>query len=239
MRSITSSVVLAALLLASGPVAFGGISKIFAHGDEFSASDTIPVFVDTVRNSIRVKGQFMDLCTDVDSNDPSFVVNIGDRVRGPNSSVEILVAAKDAPDLDDATITIKFLSGQETFKIKAYKTAFQKMEVLEKGSSPTCRVGETIILSIEGVGLDHVYLSATARMMEIADRAEGGPHYDPGTWTAGATRATLRIACKAVGAFSIVREWFWDERLRQYVGAPTKMIRGSAPTKIRVTVVAP
>ncbi len=237
MRYFSFVVVLLATTLLVPVSASAGISKIRVHGDEFSPGDTIPVFVDSTRNSIRVIGQFMDLCTDVESSDSSFVVNIGDRIRGTNSAVEILVAANNAPDLDDSTITIKFLSGQETFKIKAYKSKITRMEIVGKGATPTCQSGDTLTLALEGTGLDHVALGPIARMMEIADVAEGGPRYDMGAYSGGPTSARVSIQCKKPGTFGIVREWFWDPRLSQYLGAPQKMVRGSAP-RITVTVTA-
>ncbi|HXI14527.1 MAG TPA: hypothetical protein VNM92_18070 [Thermoanaerobaculia bacterium] len=238
MRHFSIVIVLLSVALLAPVSASAGISKIRVYNEDFSPGTTIPVFVDSTRNSIRVIGQFMDLCTGVQSSDSSFVVTVGDRSPGTNSSVEILVAANNAPDLDEAIITIKFLSGQETFRIKAYKSKITKMEILGKGTSPTCQAGETLTLAIEGHGLDHVALGPTARMMEIADLAEGGPHYTMGAYSGGATSARVPIQCTKSGVFSIVREWFWDKRLAQYTSAPFTVVRGSAP-RISVTVTAP
>lgn len=240
MRRIASSIILT-LTLFTAASASAGISRIYAHGASFSPGDTIPVFVDSsTRNSIRVQGQFMDLCTDVDSNDSSFVVNIGDRIRGTNSAVEILVAAGNAPDLDAATITIKFVSGEETFRVKAFKSRIDKMEIIGQATNPACVTGQTVTLVIEGFGMDHLALSATAAMMEVADDAEGD-HYDRGSYFAGTARATVTIRCKTPGIISISRQWFWDTRLidQPNPNLATKLVRGSAPASIRMTVTAP
>jgi hypothetical protein len=240
MRLVHVSIIVAAVTLLPALSAFGGISKIFAHGDSFAPGDTIPVFVDTsTRNSIRVQGQFMDLCTGVESSDSSFVVNIGDRIRGANSAVEILVAAGNATDLDDSTITIKFLSGEETFRIKAHKINITRMAIMERGTAPTCQPGETISLRIDGVGMDHMALGPIARMTEIAGAAEGGSVFDVGTYSGSTTSARVLITCKKSGTFTILRDWFWDPRLSQLTNSPMKMVRGSAPTRITVTVTAP
>ncbi len=242
MRRFNLSIIVLAVALLPALSAFAGISRIVAHGDTFAPGDTVPVFVDSTRNSIRVIGQYMDLCTGVESSDSSFVVNIGDRTRGTNSAVEILVAANNASDQDDSTITIKFVSGQETFKIRAHKINITKFDILQSvgdQSRATCHVGETITLRIDGVGLDHMALGPRARMMEIAGDAEGGSRFDIGDYQAVSTTARVPIKCKAAGLFTISRDMFWDPRLSNLNSSPEKMVRGSANTKIRVTVIAP
>lgn len=212
------------LLLAAGAEA--GISSIVAHGKSYSASAEIPVFVDTLAtNSIVVKGQFMDLCTGVQSSDSSFTAGIGRRVGGSNSSVEIIVGAGSAPDDDDSTITIKFLAGQETFKIRSFKT---KITGYVGGSSLSCRVGDTITLDVRG-NVAHLVTGTAGAMLDVADN-----RYDVGSRLASSTAdsAKFPLKCTAEGQFTVSRSWFRDDRVASPVGEA--MARG-LPT-LTVTV---
>ncbi|MEX2271686.1 MAG: hypothetical protein WD690_09460 [Vicinamibacterales bacterium] len=211
------------------------VTSIVAHGVTFSRTDTIPVFVDAnVENSIVVKGQFMDLATGVESSDPSFSVRTGRRIHGSNSSIYILVGAASAPDQDGATIHVKFLVGEETFRIKAFKTRVNKIGFgihFVAGGRPTCRVGDTISVTAQGDGATNLIMGTAGTMLDVAnDRYQ---YLDKIATTVGsASRFVLR--CTAVGSFTVDRTWFKDSRVRGR--AADAMVRGAGT--LAVTVVA-
>lgn len=217
------------LLFAAGAEA--GISSISAHGQTYSVTDRIPVFVDSsAKTSIIVKGEYMDLCIGAESNDSSFTVDIGQRVGGSNSSVEILVGAGSASDGDNATITINFAMGEETFKIKSYRTTITGYA---DGSSRSCYVGETFTLKVIG-SVTHLVIGPAGAMLDVADG-----RYDLGGKLATSTANSARfpLKCTAVGNFSVDRSWFRDFRL---TGPPgPAIVRGSATFTVTVNPAPP
>lgn len=206
-----------------------GISSISAHGGTFSPGDVIPVFVDGAgaRNSITVKGQYMDLCTGVVSNDSSFSPAIGRRIGGSGSSVEILINANSAPDLDAATITIKFAMGQETFRVKAFKT--QITSLLLRGRAPArCRVGEIVTLEARGT-VANLVKGVGGAMLDVAD---GRYSLLEKQSSSTSTLANFSLRCTATGQFVVKRTWFKDARVSGAVG--DAMVRGAATLTVTV-----
>jgi hypothetical protein len=231
MQKVVISFTFTALLLTAA-VAEAGISSIVAHGDSFSPGATIPVFVDTARNSITVRGSLMDTCIGVESSDGSFSASIGRRVAGSNSSVEILVGAGSAPDQDGATIHIKFVLGEETFRVRAFKTRVDSMFLFGAKGVPSCKAGETVMLVVRGEGMDHLAFGTAGAMLDVADnrfRLQGST----GTPTSGL--AQFVVQCTAVGQFTARDDWFRDSRLSG--PSADAMVRGAA--SLTVTVEAP
>lgn len=244
-RSVAALTAATAGLLLFATVAEAGISSILAHGATFSKSDTIPVFVDSSvtgavagpwENSILIKGEFMDLATGVESSDSSFTVRTGRRFRGSNSALEILVGAGSAPDQDDSTIHIKFVSGEETFRIKSFKTRVGALYIhgQEGKTAPACQVGENVSIMVHGEGMANLVIGAAATMLDVADK-----RFDLGTKLPSTVPSTARFSlkCTAEGRFTIDRTWFKDSRLPSPAG--DAMVRGSATLTVTVTPAPP
>lgn len=217
-----------ALIVATAPM-HAGISSISAHGASFSPGDVIPVFVDVAgaRNSITVKGQYMDLCTGVSSNDGSFSPSIGRRIGGSNSSVEILVGANAAPDQDAATITIHFAMGQETFRVRAFKTQVTSL-VLRGRAQPRCTVGETVTLEARGT-VGSLVKGVGGTMLDVAD---GRYTLQEKQSSSTDDQANFSLRCTATGQFTISRSWFKDSRVSGAAG--DAMARGTATLAVTV-----
>lgn len=228
-RRSTVRGVLAVAAFLLGASAEAGITSISAHDDTFSPGATVPVFVDSgAKSSIMVKGPAMDLCTGVESNDHSFTVSIGRRILGGNSAVEILVGAGSAPDGDGATISIKFAVGQETFKVKAFKSKVTGYAFLGKPAL-TCEVGESVTLEVKGdvASLDKGVAGA---MLDVADnRYELGSRMPSST----STSARFPLKCTATGSFQVKPQWFKDGRVGNPAG--DRMVRGTETASVTVT----
>lgn len=240
-RSVVALTATTAGLLLFATGAEAGISSIHAHGATFSQGDTIPVFVESSvtgavagpwENSILIKGEFMDLATGVESSDSSFRVRTGRRFRGSNSALEILVGAGSAPDQDDSTIHIKFVSGEETFRIKSFKTRVGALYIhgQEGKTAPTCQVGENVSIMVHGEGMANLVIGAAGTMLDVANN-----RYDLGTKLPSTIPDAARfgLKCTAEGWFMVDRTWFKDSRLSSPAG--DAMVRGSA-TPLTVTV---
>jgi hypothetical protein len=225
------NVVVAAFVLCLAFEARAGISSITAHGTTYTPDERVPLFVDSsAKNSVMVKGQFMDLCTGVESNDGRFVPSIGRRIAGSNSAVEILINAGNAPDLDGATITIKFAVGEETFRVKAFKSRVTGFD-LNGRTNATCSVGSSVTLEVQG-DVANVTKGIAGTMLDVADN-----RYEIGAKlaTSTATSARFPLKCTAPGTFTVSRSWFKDARVSGT--AADSMVRGSATYS--VTVVSP
>jgi hypothetical protein len=233
-----SIVALTAGLLLFAPGAEASISSIRAHNVTFSPGDTFPVFVDvSVDNSITVKGEFMDLATGVESSDSSFSVGTGQRIPGSNSSLEILVGAGSAPDQNGSTIHVKFLIGEETFTIKAFKTSVTTLRLGvagEIGGNPTCEVGDTISIIAQGLGGDNLVIGAAGTMLDVSNNRYDFLNRTPTTFD-NVTRFVYK--CTAEGSFTVDRTWFKDSRLSSPAG--DAMVRGSATLTVTVKGVPP
>lgn len=224
-------------LLAAFAVAFlaialparGGINSISAHGATFSADDLIPVFVDSAgaRSSIVVYGQYMDLSTGVSSNDSSFVPATGRRIGGSNTSLEVLVNANAAPDQDAATITIHFVSGAETFRVRAFKN--QITSIVVRGRVPArCTVGETVTLEVRGT-VRNVVKGVGGTMLDVADSRYSLLEKLSSSTD---TQANFSLRCTATGQFTISRTSFKDSRVTGAVA--DAMVRGSGSVTVTV-----
>ena len=228
-------VVIAVTLFLCATAAMAEIKEIRAHGDTFDPGMTIPLFVDSgTKNSIVVKGPFMDLSTGVESSDASFSVSIGRRVFGSNSAVEILVGADSAPDEDGSTIHIKFVSGEETFKVKAFKSKITSINILGK-TSPNCKVGETVNLAVTGVGMNTLKAGIGGTMLDYIDA-----HYDlreKFTSNTLNTQANFKLKCTSEGTFIVKPTWFKDSRVTKNAGEA--MVRGSSTLTVRVNPADP
>jgi hypothetical protein len=146
---------------------------------------------------------------------------------GSNSSVEIKIDASSAPDADGATIHIKFAAGEETFKVKAFKTRITGFD-LNGRTSASCVVGETVLLEVQG-SVEFLGKSTAGAMIDVADaRFELGAK-DP-TSTPGGARFPLK--CTAEGTFTVKKDWFKDTRVRN--DAADEMVRGSATFAVTV-----
>ena len=236
LRSVVA-VTVGLLLFATGAEA--SISSIRAHNVTFSPGDTIPVFVDPgADNSIKVVGEFMDLATGVESSNSSFTVRRGQRIHGSNSSIEILVGGGfTSPDQGLSTIHVKFAIGEETFKIKAFKTRVTTLGFgtgFEVGGNPTCEVGQTISIIAQGGGMDYLVIGAAGAILDVAD-----DRFDflnkASTNIANATRFVFK--CTAEGSFTVDRTWFKDSRLTNLAG--DAMVRGSATLRVTVKRASP
>lgn len=215
------------VLVAGALDARAGISSIVAHGATFQPGDTIPLFVESgTKNSIMVKGQFMDLCTGVESSDSSFSPSIGRRVVGSNSAVEILVGAGSAPDADGGTIHIKFAMGEETFKVKAFRTKVTSFEIEGHGSS--CTEGQLVVLVARGE-VENLTVGASGAMLDAAN-----PRYDVAEKLSVSTPSAAKFAltCTDAGTFTVNRQWFKDARVSGVAGET--MTRGSATLTVTV-----
>jgi hypothetical protein len=217
-----------AVLLLSSTAASAGISSISAYGETFSPGTTIPLFVDSGDISIMLKGQFMDLATGVESSDSSFRVRIGRRIMGANSALEVFVDSSSAPDADGSTITIHFAAGQETFRVKSFKTNINDLR-LEKAAFATCFLNESVVLKVSG-DVGHLMISTAGAMLDVADN-----HYDlDGQGPTSDHSALFMLKCTALGQFTVKPSWFRDSR----VSSPTgdKMVRGTKTFTINVVM---
>ncbi len=235
MATLVLPVALFTLLAAE---ASAGISEISAHGKTFTASATIPVFVDSsATNSIMVKGQFMDLATGVSSTGSGFTPSIGRRIMGGNSAIEIKVGvASSNSDGDEATIKIHFVSGEERVRVKAYKTKITKFSLHPARPDNKYTAGETVTLVVDGEGVDHIDTGGPAAAMLAA--AAGGIYSVTGPVSTGSssTRAAFDIKLLKAGSIPVTSQWFRDSRPGTPAGEA--MVRGN-PGAIRITVVAP
>ncbi|MEO8035287.1 MAG: hypothetical protein ABI837_12705, partial [Acidobacteriota bacterium] len=176
--------------------------------------------------SLMVKGTFMDLATGVESSDSSFGVRIGRRIMGANSALEVLVGAASAPDGDGATITIKFVAGQETFRIKAFKTNINDYH-LDQAAFSSCFLNQTVVLRVSG-DVGHLAMSTGGAMLDVADN-----HYDIDSQGPGTEHtAKFMLKCTALGEFVVKPSWFRDSRLSSPLG--DKMVRGTKTFTITV-----
>ena len=228
-------VLIAVTLFLCATAAMAEIKEIRAHGDTFEPGMTIPLFVHSgTKNSIVVKGPFMDFSTGVESSDPSFSVSIDRRIGGSNSALVILVGADSAPDEDGATIHIKFVSGEETFKVKAFKSQITGINILGK-TSPNCKVGETVNLAVTGVGMNTLTSGINGKMLDVVDG-----HYDlreKFTSSRPNTQANFKLKCTAEGTFIVRPAWFKDSRATKNAGEA--MVRGSSTLTVRVNPADP
>lgn len=224
MKRIAIYTLMTSALLLAAAAAEAGITSLAAHGETYAPGAVIPLFVDSAKNAIMVRGPLMDTCIAVESSDSSFNASIGRRIVGSNSAVEILVGAASAPDQDGATIHIKFVIGEETFRVKAFKTHVDSLTIL-----PSCKVGEAIKLVVNGSGMDHLATGTSGAMLDVADprfRLAGA------TGTPTSTRAEFVVECTATGTFMARHEWFRDSRLAG--AAADAMVRGSATATVAV-----
>lgn len=207
----------------------GGITSMFAHGVTFNPGTVVPVFVDPAgaRSSIIVYGQYMDLATGVSSNDSSFTPATGRRTGGSNTSLEVLINANAAPDQDAATITIHFVSGEETFRVRAFRNVITSL-VIRGRAQARCTVGEEVTLEARG-SVENVGFGVGGTMLDVADsryRLLGKLSSSTGV------QANFSLRCTGTGQFTISRSWFKDSRLTGAVG--DAMVRGQSTLTVTV-----
>jgi hypothetical protein len=227
--ALLAAIAVTLLLLPSRAEA--GISSIAVHGETYSSSDTIPVFVDSsTKNAIIVKGQFMDLCTGVESTSSSFAASIGRRFIGSNSGVEILVGAGSASDLATSTIKIKFAVGEETFKVKAFKIKVTRFAL--EGGATTCPRTRDATLVVSGTNMNNLVISVAGAMLDVIEE-----HVDiKEKLSSSDTEARFKLTCTAEGTFSVRRFWFADGRVPDHPEAKQAMVRGfDTPFVVTVT----
>jgi hypothetical protein len=160
-------------------------------------------------------------------------VRTGQRSGGSNTSLEILVGAGSAADQGGSTIHIKFVSGEETFKIKAFKTRVNALEIRDK-PTPTCQVGKNVVLTVSGEGMANLVIGAAGAMLDAAD----GRYDLTGKLPQSTTHAArFGLKCTAEGQFTVDRQWFKDSRVSSPAGEA--MVRGSATLRVTVTPAPP
>lgn len=216
-------------LLTIAVPAQAGITSIAAHGATFSPGTVIPVFVDPTgaRSSIIVYGQYMDLATGVSSNDSSFTPATGRRIGGSNTSLEVLINANAAPDQDAATITIHFVSGEETFRVRAFRNVITSLVI--RGRAPArCTVGEEVTMEVRG-SVENVIKGVGGAMLDVADNRYR--LLEKLSSSTGA-QANFSLRCTETGQFTVSRTWFKDARLTGAVG--DAMVRGVATLTVTV-----